>query len=186
MNTVVTSREAILEVSRQLIRRQGWAGVSIRALASACGVSVGSIYNYFDSKAALMAATVESVWQDVFHFSAGAAGYDSFLSCVQWLFDSLAKGAEKYPGFFTLHSMSFLGEDDRSEGQQVMARSWAHIQNALLAVLLNDKAIRPEAFDAQLRPEDFSQLVFSLMLSALLRQDYDCRAILEMIKRTIY
>ena len=58
MNTVITSREAILEMSRQLIRQQGWSGVSIRALAAACGVSVGSIYNYFYSKAALMAATV--------------------------------------------------------------------------------------------------------------------------------
>ena len=185
MNTVITSREAIMEMSRQLIRQQGWSGVSIRALAAACGVSVGSIYNYFDSKAALMAATVESVWQDIFHFSDGGAATDSFLACVQWLFDCLARGAEKYPGFFTLHSMSFLGEE-RPEGRQVMDRSWAHIQKALLTVLVNDRGLRPGAFDEHLQPEDFSQLVFSLMLSALLRQDYDCRAILEMIKRTIY
>lgn len=33
----------------------------------ACGVSVGSIYNYFDSKAALLSETVGSVWQEIFH-----------------------------------------------------------------------------------------------------------------------
>ena len=54
MNTVVTSKEEILKTSRELIRQQGWSAVSIRSVAAACGVSVGSIYNYFESKADLM------------------------------------------------------------------------------------------------------------------------------------
>ena len=45
MNTIVTSKEEILKNSRELIREKGWAAVSIRSVASACGVSVGSIYN---------------------------------------------------------------------------------------------------------------------------------------------
>lgn len=61
MNTIVTSKEEILKTSRELIQRQGWSAVSIRSVASACGVSVGSIYNYFESKAELVGATVESV-----------------------------------------------------------------------------------------------------------------------------
>ena len=54
MNTVVTSKEEILRASRELIRQKGWDAVNIRSVAAACGVSVGSIYNYFDSKAALV------------------------------------------------------------------------------------------------------------------------------------
>lgn len=53
MNTVVTSREDILKTSRELIQRQGWSAINIRSVAAACEVSVGSICNYFDSKAAL-------------------------------------------------------------------------------------------------------------------------------------
>ena len=67
MNTIVTSKEDILKNSRELIREKGWAAVSIRSVASACGVSVGSIYNYYDSKAELISATVESVWCEIFH-----------------------------------------------------------------------------------------------------------------------
>ena len=66
MNTIVTSKEEILKNSRELIREKGWAAVSIRSVASACGVSVGSIYNYYDSKAELISATVESVWCEIF------------------------------------------------------------------------------------------------------------------------
>ena len=43
MNVVVTSREEILKNSLKLIQQQGWSSVSIRAVAAACGVSVGSI-----------------------------------------------------------------------------------------------------------------------------------------------
>ena len=59
MNTVVTSKEEILKTSRELIRQQGWRAVNIRSVAAACGVSVGSIYNYFDSKSDLAGATVD-------------------------------------------------------------------------------------------------------------------------------
>ena len=62
MNTVVTSKEEILKTSRELIQQHGWSAVNIRSVAAACGVSGGSIYNYYDSKAALVGATVESVW----------------------------------------------------------------------------------------------------------------------------
>ena len=58
MNTIVTSKEEILKTSRALIQEHGWSAVSIRSVAAACGVSVGSIYNYFDSKAELVSATV--------------------------------------------------------------------------------------------------------------------------------
>ena len=71
MNTIVTSKEEILQTSRKLIQQQGWSAVSIRSVAAACDVSVGSIYNYFDSKAALMAATVESIWCEIFPSSKG-------------------------------------------------------------------------------------------------------------------
>ena len=43
MNKVVTSKEEILQTSRKLIQKKGWSAVSIRSVASACDVSVGSI-----------------------------------------------------------------------------------------------------------------------------------------------
>ncbi len=45
MNTVVTSREAILGASRDLIRKQGWKAVNIRTIARECNICTGSIYN---------------------------------------------------------------------------------------------------------------------------------------------
>ena len=86
MNTVVTSKEEILKASRELIRQQGWSAVSIRSVAAACGVSVGSIYNYFDSKSALVGAAVESVWCKIFHRPENAAVFQDVQSCVTWMY----------------------------------------------------------------------------------------------------
>ena len=185
MNTVVTSKEAILNVSRELIKEQGWTAINIRTVATACGVSVGSIYNYFGSKSDLIAATVESVWCDIFHFPESKSAFDSFLSCIEWVFDSMKKGGEIYPGFFTLHSMSFLGEG-KSNGKRLMAQSWKHIQNGLYMVLINDKNVRPDVFDEVFTPEKFVEIIFSLIIAALFQQNYDGSAILGMIRKTIY
>lgn len=67
-----------------------------------------------------------------------------------------------------------------------MSQAWEHIQEELCCVLKKDKKIRPDAFDEALTAQKFVDLIFSLILSALLRQNYDSSSILEIIRRTIY
>ena len=185
MNTVVTSKEEILKTSRELIQRQGWTAVNIRSVAAACGVSVGSIYNYFDSKTALVSAVVESVWCEIFHRPEDGAVFQDTLSCVTWMYARMEYGCRRYPGFFTLHSMGFMGED-KSDGRLKMQQTWRHILDGLCAVLRHDIKIRPDAFTPEFTPRKFADVLFSLMLSALLRQDYDPSAVLELVRRTLY
>ena len=54
----VNQREAILDHALALMSSHGAAGMSMRQLASACGLHVAAIYHYFDSKEALLAAVV--------------------------------------------------------------------------------------------------------------------------------
>lgn len=185
MNTVVTSKEEILRTSRELIRREGWSAVNIRSVAAACGVSVGSIYNYFESKSALVGAAVESVWCEIFHRPEDGAVFQDTQACVAWLYERMEYGCRQYPGFFTLHSLGFMGED-KSDGKRRMQQTWQHILDGLCAVLRRDEGIRSDAFTEQFTPEKFADILFSLMLSALLRQDYDPSAVLEIVRRTLY
>ena len=55
---MATSKEEILKTSRVLIQQNGWEAVNIRAVAAACGVSVGCIYNYFGSNCLRRGAVV--------------------------------------------------------------------------------------------------------------------------------
>lgn len=185
MNTIVTSKEEILKTSRELFRQQRWSAFSIRSVAAACGVSVGSIYNYFDSKAELVAAVVESIWCEIFHYPEDAAVFQDVQACITWMYKRIAYGCEQYPDFFTLHSLGFM-QEDKSDGKRRMQQTWQHILAGLCSVLKQDVKIRADAFTEQFTVEEFADVLFSLMLSTLLRQDYDPSAVLEIVRRTLY
>ncbi len=105
MNKAVTTKEEILKIGRELIRQQGWAAINIRAVAAACGVSVGSIYNYFTSKADLVGAIVESVWHEIFHRSEDETVFRDIQACIAWLYQQMEYGHKQYPGFLpSIHS----------------------------------------------------------------------------------
>ncbi len=185
MNPMATSKENILQISRKLIQQNGWAGVNIRSVAAACGVSVGCIYNYFGSKTDLLSATVESIWNDIFHHPEDEAVFQDTLSCVRWMYKQLEYGCQRYPGFFTHHALGFV-QQDTADGKQQMQRAWQHILDALCTVLRNDARIRADAFTEEFTVEKFAEMLFSLMLSALVRQDFDPSTVLEIVRRAVY
>ena len=185
MKTAVTSKEEILKVSRELIREQGWSAISVRSVAAACGISVGCVYNYFDSKSDLMGATVESVWREIFHRADDGVAFQDTQTCIIWMYGRMEYGSERYPGFFTLHSYGFM-QQDKPDGKRRMHQARQHVLDSLRDVIRRDANVRPDAFTDRFTVEQFADVLFSLMLSALLRQDYDPGPVLEIIRRTLY
>lgn len=185
LNTVVTSREDILRASRELIRREGVSVLGMRSVAAACSVSVGSIYNYFDSKADLISAAVESVWHEIFHREADAAAFRDALACIVWMYDRMEDGSKRYPGFFTLHALGFM-QEGKAGGKQQMASVWRHIVDELCVVLRSDAGVRSGAFTDRLTVERLADTILSLMVSAMMRGQYDPDAVLEIVRRVLY
>lgn len=171
--------------SRKLIQQQGWSSINIRSVAAACGVSVGSIYNYFDSKAALVCATVESICCEIFQRPEDSTVFQDTQACITWMYERMEYGCTRYPGFFTLHSLGFM-QEDKADGKRRMQQTWQHIMDGLCSVLKQDARIRLDAFTEQFTAERFADVLFSLILSALLRQDYNPNAVLEIVSRTLY
>ena len=104
MNTQITSAEEILKAAQKILLEHGASALNMRAVAAACGVSVGSIYNYFPSKSALIGATIESVWTEIFRPFTSRC-YTSFDDAATALLAALADGEGRYPGFFSLHAV---------------------------------------------------------------------------------
>jgi AcrR family transcriptional regulator len=59
------SAQRILKAALRLFAAHGYAGTSIRMIASAAGISVGLLYNYFPTKADLLGALFERSMRDV-------------------------------------------------------------------------------------------------------------------------
>lgn len=185
MNTAVTSREEILSQCRKIVIEQGLSAINMRTVAAKCGAAVGSIYNYFPSKAELVGAVVADVWEDIFHMPGAAPEFQKFTEAILWLFESMKKGCVKYPGFFTLHSVSFASEDKR-QGKQLMDQHFAHMKQKLIMILKHDRGVRQDAFDGVLTMEEIVNMVLTLLISMLLQEQEDCGPLLEMVARCIY
>lgn len=56
-------REQLLEEIKKQIAERGYANTTVRSVAKACGVGVGTVYNYFDSKEMLVASFVFEEWK---------------------------------------------------------------------------------------------------------------------------
>ena len=52
----------IAEAHRQ-VEQSGYGAFTIRSVATACGVDIGTVYNYFPSKDDLLAAHLPDDWQ---------------------------------------------------------------------------------------------------------------------------
>ena len=185
VNHLATSKEDILAASRELIKENGWAAVSIRAVASRCSVSAGTIYNYYESKAVLLSDTIESIWHEIFFHSQDEQVFDDVTTCILWIYERLQYGNKQFPGFFSLHSFGFMREE-RTDGKKRMMQTWGHILNGLCDVLKNDPKIRPNVFDQQFTEKQFADILFSLMLVSMIRQDYDPSQIVMLINKTLY
>ena len=185
VNHLATSKEDILAASRELIKENGWAAVSIRAVASKCSVSAGTIYNYYESKSALLGDTIESVWHEIFFHPQDEQVFHDVAACISWVYERLEYGNEQFPGFFSLHSFGFMKEE-KVNGKKRMMKTWEHILNGLCEVLTNDPKIRPDVFDQQFTQKQFADILFSLILVSVIRQDYDSSSILMLINKTLY
>ena len=184
MNTQITSAEEILKAAQKILLEHGASALNMRAVAAACGVSVGSIYNYFPSKSALIGATIESVWTEIFRPFTSRC-YTSFDDAATALLAALADGEGRYPGFFSLHALSFAS-GDKAEGRARMAQHFSALHGKLVEALENDTRIRAGVFYGDLSRGSFARYVMSLAISQQIHPGGSSAALLAMIRNCIY
>ena len=88
------------EVDRQL-RESGYESVTIRSIAKACGVGVGTVYNYFPSKESLIAAHLLEDWRLCLEsIQATAEHSDDPQPVMRCIYDQLVGFAGRHEAVF--------------------------------------------------------------------------------------
>lgn len=185
--SVITSEE-ILEQAYQLACEQGLRSLSIRSIAAACDVSVGTVYNSYASKTELINDVVGMFWQRAFSETmktlAAHEGND-FISFCEALSQSLKSALKEFRKDF-LSDLSALSESDRLSAQKREQQSFIHARAGIKQVLLGDPRIKQDQLTGALTPDALAALIWETLIdSARDDMDYD-KTLLELLRAALY
>jgi AcrR family transcriptional regulator len=93
-------REELLAETKRQIGDRGYSNTTIRSVADACGIGVGTVYNYFPTKDILVATAVSLDWQVELDKMASLPNNDPKL-LFGGIFDSLRDFANKNRSLFS-------------------------------------------------------------------------------------
>lgn len=95
-------KEQLLSEARRQIEERGYAQTTVRSVAAACGIAVGTVYNYFPSKDMLIASFVVADWfeatKDLTEHPPGTAE-----EAIRSVYDLLRDFSNTHRALFTDH-----------------------------------------------------------------------------------
>lgn len=107
--------DAILDAAARILGERGWAGLTTNAAAEIAGVSIGSLYQYFPNKLALVEAVRQRHLNEVLAvLHAAADDKKTRKRRVEALIDGMIAVHSRYPAAYrVLLEESPRGEDSR-------------------------------------------------------------------------
>ena len=121
-------REQLLEETRREIRERGYKATTIRSVAAACHVAVGTVYNYFASKSAMISSYMEEDWRRLTEKVRATDTRDkkAYLSTID---RSLRE-------FASLHSPLFHDPDAEKEFSEASSKLHPELRKQLSGLIL--------------------------------------------------
>ena len=91
----------LIEEAFHQIRDVGYSATTIRSIAKACGVGVGTVYNYFPSKDALLASYLLDDWSEcVTAINAVSTYSDTCKPVLHCIYDQLLAYTQRHQTIF--------------------------------------------------------------------------------------
>ena len=91
----------LIAEARKQLEQNGYSAVTIRSIANGCGVGVGTVYNYFPSKDALVAIYMLQDWKDCIRtVEQYSVDSDSAGPVVRCIYDQLTQYALRHQTLF--------------------------------------------------------------------------------------
>lgn len=185
MNKSATSKEALLEIARDIAYHEGISKVSIRRLANESGVAIGTVYNYYPSKADLVVAVMEDFWKNVFHGSHFNTDSRDYLGSIEEIYKRLSVNLAVFHKEF-LEDLPGMKKAEKEKSHMVEQRYIEHMKAGVLSIINRDDRISPSVWSEDFTQEDLVAFTFSNMVMLLMEKKTDCRYLCKVLERVLY
>lgn len=138
---IENARRQLLDEAKKQVCENGYAKTTIRSVAKACGLGLGTVYNYFESKDMLIATFMLDDWQVSLQAMQKAAGSDA-QTTLRAVYDEVCVFSGKYHTLFADQSAA-----------KVFAAAFAERHTMLRSQIA--KVIRPVCETSSVRDKSF-------------------------------
>ena len=181
----VIDKNKLIDQAYSIAAHEGISALSVRKLAAACGIAVGSVYMYFPTKADLTAAVFTRFFgQALFEECCKVDGRGSFTDYVRKLRSALgaALGEMDVDWFAEMRSLP------RSEHEALEAARGpmlAHMEQGLQYVLDADPAVVRSRLVGAMSPEKLCPFVLGTIFTSLMESS-DCETLFALLNTSLY
>lgn len=174
-------RQALIACAQKIECNEGVGAINIRRVAAEVNISVGTVYNYFESKQEVLLALTEDYWKNTLSDMRAQISAERFsdqaAQIIVFLRSKMTECAE-----ILMRSL----HDDEEAGRMRMASMHGALQSALAERLRGDAEIRPGVWNESFTLEAFAQFSLDHMLVLLERRENDMEPFLEIVRRILY
>lgn len=178
-------RQEILQAATRLAATQGAEAINMRAIAKQCGVSLGSVYNYFEGKDEIIHALAVVYWQEALQALQNMHTSTGFLQNLNSMYTFLLGRVNSFtPGL--LAAIRSAGAGDIRKGKQSEQAMLQALHGTLLALLKQDTAISADVWGPGYTMEGCATFVLANLFGALQQRAEHIDFLLETLRRVLY
>ena len=181
----VIDRDKLVAQAYAIASHDGISALSVRKVAAACGIAVGSVYGYFPTKADLTAAVLTRFFDENLsdELCAVRPG-ERFTSYVRRFREALcAARADMSVDWFA--EMRRLPSGEQEVLEAVRAPMLAHIERGLTRVLDADEAVDRSRLVGPLGAERLCRYVLRAVFASLMEGD-ECETLFALLDAALY
>jgi AcrR family transcriptional regulator len=173
MNRKVTSKDQILDRAMEIAVEEGVDAVSIRRLSSACGIAIGSVYNYYKDKEAIIRDLSERFWSGILEdqekvYREGMEFTVFLEQYYRYLYGRLARYDKSW-----LTGMS--GQSPKKEAIGLLQKA-----------IRQDRRVDRSIWNMELNEDAFCEYVLTNIMALLRAGENNCRFFIFLLEHLLY
>ena len=181
----VIDKDKLIDQAYSIAAREGISALSVRKLAAACGIAVGSVYMYFPTKADLTAAVFTRFFgQALFEECCKVDGRESFTDYVRKLRGTLGEALAQM-GVDWFAEMRRLPRSEHEALEAARSPMLAHMEQGLQYVLEADPAVVRSRLVGALSPQKLCPFVLGAIFNSLM-EGSDCEPLFALLDTSLY